>query len=60
MSVDTDKQFVSNKELAAELRSLRWEMRFLIAAANLGALALAYGLNVPPVPQAVSLIVSLA
>lgn len=51
--------YVTNRELASELRAMRWEMRALIAAAGAANLAVAYGFKVPPVPQAVHFIVGL-
>jgi hypothetical protein len=52
-------EFVTNRELAAELRSMRWEVRCLIAAAAVANLTLAYGLKLPPVPQAVHILLNL-
>ena len=39
--------YVTTRELAAELRSMRWEMRFLIAAAGLANFGLAYAFGMP-------------
>lgn len=60
MSNDSaNKGYVTISQLAAEIRALRWEMRALIAVAAVANIGLAYGLDVPPVPQAIRLIVGL-
>lgn len=48
--------YVSTRELAAELKSMRWEMRFLIALAGVANLGIAKALHVPGVEQAVGVI----
>jgi len=50
--------YVTTRELAAELRSMRWEFRFLIAAAGLANAALLKiaGVSVPGTEQALSYI----
>jgi hypothetical protein len=47
--------YVTTRELASELRSMRWEMRFLIAAAGLANLGLAKAFGVPGASQAAAL-----
>lgn len=52
-------QYVTTRDLAAELRAMRWEMRALIAIAGAANLAAAYKLSVPPVDTAVGFILGL-
>lgn len=59
MSEKQHREFVTNTELASELRAMRWEMRALIAFAAVANLGLAYGLKVPPVPQTVGFLLGL-
>lgn len=56
---DKNGNYVTTRELAAELRSMRWEMRFLIVAA--GALNLGLGrlLGVPGVSDVAGLILNI-
>lgn len=47
--------YVTTRELSAELRSMRWEMRFLLAAVGLVNLGLAKVLGLPGSSQATTL-----
>jgi hypothetical protein len=47
--------YVTTRELAAELKSMRWEFRFLIAAVGLANMGLAKVLGLPGTSQATSL-----
>ena len=46
--------YVTTRELASELRSMRWEVRFLLAMQSLALLGLGYKLRLPGVEAAVS------
>jgi len=46
MSEDSPR-FVTSSQLSAEIRAMRWEMRFLIVAAAVGNLTLAKAVNIP-------------
>jgi hypothetical protein len=49
-----DNSYVTTRELASELRSMRWEFRFLVAMQSLALLGVGYKLNVPGVEAIVS------
>lgn len=52
-------EYVTTRELASEIRAVRWEMR-AIAATQVGAvLAAAYKLKLPPVHEAVTAVLGL-
>lgn len=60
MSKMSGDGYVTTRELASELRSMRWEFRFLLALQTVGILTVGAKLGViPPVPgveQALSVI----
>lgn len=49
-----DNTYVTTRELASELRSMRWEFRFLIAMQSLTLLGIGYKLKLPGVETALS------
>lgn len=51
-----DNGYVTTRELASELRSMRWEFRFLLATQSLALIGVGYklGLPVPGVETALS------
>lgn len=51
-----DEKYVTTRELASELRSMRWEFRFIIAMQSLALLGVGWGLNVPGVQAVVSVL----
>jgi hypothetical protein len=48
--------YVTTRELAAELRSMRWEFRFLILAQFLTLLGIGYKADLPGVQAAASVL----
>lgn len=50
--------WVSNRQLATELKAMRWEMRFLILMAGLANLGIAHILKVPGVSDATGALLS--
>lgn len=56
MADKNNSGWVTTRELAAELRSMRWEFRALIAPLY-GVIA--YKLKIPPVPETVGFILNL-
>lgn len=57
MSKPSSDGYVTTRELASELRSMRWEFRFLIATAALANAVLLKGaVTVPGIQQALSLL----
>lgn len=44
-SKDHGDRYVTNRELASELRSFRWEVRFLILMAGMANMGLLFGLK---------------
>jgi hypothetical protein len=49
----SDTTYVTTRELAAELRSMRWEMRFLLTAVGAANFGLAYTFGLPGATHAV-------
>lgn len=54
MSKPSGDGYVTTRELASELRSMRWEFRFLLAMQSLALLGLGYKLKVPGVEAVMS------
>lgn len=53
----SDKEYVTTRELAAEIRAVRWEQRAIAAVQTLALLGvLGYRLSIPPVTEAVRLV----
>lgn len=48
-----DSGYVTTRELASELRSMRWEFRFLLAIQTIGLLTAGAKLGLLPVPPGV-------
>lgn len=57
MAEKDNGRYITTRELAAEMRSIRWEMRFLIALSVITNIGLGYKLNVPGVSEAVSFVI---
>lgn len=53
MKKPTEDGYVTTRELASELRSMRWEFRFLIALQTIGLLTVGAKLGLLPVPAGV-------
>lgn len=49
----TEDGYVTTRELAAELRSMRWEFRFILALQTIGLLTAGARLGILPVPPGV-------
>ena len=49
-----DSGYVTTRELASELRSMRWEFRFLLAIQTVGILTVGAKLGVVPTPPGVT------
>ena len=54
MSKPSGDGYVTTRELASELRSMRWEFRFLLAMQSLAILGIGYKLKLPGVAEVVS------
>lgn len=52
-------EYVTTKELADKLQSMRWEFRFLLALQTVGVLGLLYREEAPGVHEAVGLVLNI-